>query len=192
MKHFIFASSGSVYGIKEEEKVTEDLPLVPISTYNKTKMVAERVFLSYADRMQVHCIRPATVCGLSPRMRLDVSVNMFTYQALKNQKITITKKAASRLKNIIENEEDGNKGIRVTIDTGGCSGMSYKITFEGEQKEFDKVFDSHGVTIFCDVKSWIYVRGCEIDFSTDLLNGGFKVNNPNATRTCGCGISFSA
>ena len=89
-------------------------------------------------------------------------------------------------------EEDGNKGIRVTIDTGGCSGMSYKITFEGEQKEFDKVFDSHGVTIFCDVKSWIYVRGCEIDFSTDLLNGGFKVNNPNATRTCGCGISFSA
>ena len=51
---------------------------------------------------------------------------------LKNQKITITKKAASRLKNIIENEEDGNKGIRVTIDTGGCSGMSYKITFESE------------------------------------------------------------
>ena len=89
LKHFIFASSGSVYGIKEEEKVTEDLPLVPISTYNKTKMVAERVFLSYSDRMQVHCIRPATVCGLSPRMRLDVSVNMFTYQALKNQKITV-------------------------------------------------------------------------------------------------------
>ena len=82
--------------------------------------------------------------------------------------------------------------IRDRIDTGGCSGMSYKITFENEKNEFDKVFDSHGITIFCDVKSWIYVRGCEIDFSTDLLNGGFKVNNPNATRTCGCGISFSA
>ena len=89
VKHFIFASSGSVYGVKKEDKVTEDLPLVPISTYNKTKMVAERVFLSYSGRMQVHCIRPATVCGLSPRMRLDVSVNMFTYQALKNQKITV-------------------------------------------------------------------------------------------------------
>jgi len=66
------------------------------------------------------------------------------------------------------------------------------VKFESEKKEFDKIFESHGVTIFCDVKSWIYVRGCEIDFSTDLLNGGFKVNNPNATRTCGCGISFSA
>ena len=89
IKHFIFASSGSVYGIKDEEKVTEDLPLVPISVYNKTKMVAERVFLSYSDKMQVHCIRPATVCGLSPRMRLDVSVNMLTFQALKNKRITV-------------------------------------------------------------------------------------------------------
>tara|TARA_Y100000589_G_scaffold290518_1_gene293271 strand:+ start:1254 stop:2204 length:951 start_codon:yes stop_codon:yes gene_type:complete len=87
--HFIFASSGSVYGIKEEKKVTEDLPLVPISVYNKTKMVAERVFLSYQDKLKVHCIRPATVCGLSPRMRLDVSVNMLTFQALINKKITV-------------------------------------------------------------------------------------------------------
>ena len=71
VKHFLFASSGSVYGVKDEPLVTEDLPLVPISVYNKTKMVAERVFLSYVNEMQVHCIRPATVCGLSPRMRLD-------------------------------------------------------------------------------------------------------------------------
>ena len=89
VKQFLFASSGSVYGVKEEPKVTEDLTLVPISVYNKTKMVAERVFLSYANQMQVHCIRPATVCGLSPRMRLDVSVNMLTYQALKNGRITV-------------------------------------------------------------------------------------------------------
>ena len=89
VKHLLFASSGSVYGLKEEPNVTEDLPLVPISVYNKTKMVAERVFLSYANDMQVHCIRPATVCGVSPRMRLDVSVNMLTYQALKNGKITV-------------------------------------------------------------------------------------------------------
>ena len=89
VKHFLFASSGSVYGVKNEPNVTEDLTLVPISVYNKTKMVAERVFLSYADQMQVHCIRPATVCGLSPRMRLDVSVNMLTYQGLKNGKITV-------------------------------------------------------------------------------------------------------
>ena len=89
VKQIIYASSGSVYGIKEEEKVTEELDLVPISVYNKTKMVAERVFLSYSDRLQIHCIRPATVCGLSKRMRLDVSVNLLTFQALRNKKITV-------------------------------------------------------------------------------------------------------
>ena len=107
------------------------------------------------------------------------------------QPITISEKAATRLKNIMQSEESSKKGVRVAIDTGGCSGMSYNITFDGEKKEFDKVYESHGIKIFCDVKSWIYV-GCEIDFSNDLLNGGFKVNNPNANRTCGCGISFSA
>ncbi|MCG2586651.1 NAD(P)-dependent oxidoreductase [Massilia sp. TS11] len=89
VKHFMFASSGSVYGIKDEPQVTEDLTLVPITAYNKTKMVAERVCLSYAGQMHVHCIRPATVCGWSPRMRLDVSVNMLTMQALKNGKMTV-------------------------------------------------------------------------------------------------------
>jgi len=89
VKQFIYASSGSVYGIKEEEHVTEDLDLVPISVYNKTKMVSERVLMSYQDDFKVHCIRPATVCGWSPRMRLDVSVNMFTWQALKNNEMTV-------------------------------------------------------------------------------------------------------
>jgi nucleoside-diphosphate-sugar epimerase len=89
VKQFLFASSGSVYGVKDELQVTEDLTLVPLSAYNKTKMVAERVVLSYAGPMQVHCIRPATVCGYSPRMRFDVSVNMLTWQALKNRKITV-------------------------------------------------------------------------------------------------------
>jgi nucleoside-diphosphate-sugar epimerase len=89
IKQFIYASSGSVYGVKEEEQVTEDLSLEPISEYNKTKMVAERVLLSYADDMAVQIVRPATVCGLSDRMRLDVSVNMLTMQALTNGKITV-------------------------------------------------------------------------------------------------------
>lgn len=89
VKQFIYASSGSVYGVKEEEQVTEDLELKPISEYNKTKMVAERVLLSYANDMAVQIIRPATVCGVSPRMRLDVSVNMLTMQALRNKVITV-------------------------------------------------------------------------------------------------------
>ena len=89
IKHFIYASSGSVYGVKDEEQVTEDLSLEPISEYNKTKMVSERVLLSYSDDMTVQIVRPATVCGLSKRMRLDVSVNMLTMQALTNGLITV-------------------------------------------------------------------------------------------------------
>ena len=89
VKSFIYASSGSVYGVKAEDNITEDLPLDPISEYNKTKMVAERVMLSYTDNMNVQIVRPATVCGFSPRMRLDVSVNMLTMQALTNKKITV-------------------------------------------------------------------------------------------------------
>ena len=89
VKNFIFASSGSVYGIQKNKKVTEELPLVPLSVYNKTKMIAERVLLSYGNRIKIHCIRPATVCGYSPRMRLDVSVNMFVFQALKFKSMSI-------------------------------------------------------------------------------------------------------
>ncbi len=86
---FIYASSGSVYGVKEEEQVTEDLELKPISGYNKTKMVSERVLQSYTGDMKVQALRPATVCGLSPRMRLDVSVNLLTMAALTKGEITV-------------------------------------------------------------------------------------------------------
>ena len=89
VKRFIYASSGSVYGVKEEAQVTEELELKPISEYNKTKMVGERVLLSYQDDMAVQIVRPATVCGYSPRMRLDVSVNLLTMQALSKGKITV-------------------------------------------------------------------------------------------------------
>lgn len=89
VKQFILASSGSVYGVKDEAEVTEELSLVPISDYNKTKMISERVLMSYQDKVCVQILRPATVCGYSPRMRLDLSVNMLTMQALANGKITV-------------------------------------------------------------------------------------------------------
>ena len=86
VKQFILSSSGSVYGVKEEPQVTEEVSLVPISDYNKTKMISERVLLSYKDRIIIQIVRPATVCGYSPRMRLDLSWNMLTVQALANGK----------------------------------------------------------------------------------------------------------
>lgn len=89
IRRFIYASSASVYGVKTEEQVTEELSLEPISEYNKTKMIAERVLLSYAPALIPQIVRPATVCGFSPRQRLDVSVNMLTMQALTNGRITV-------------------------------------------------------------------------------------------------------
>ncbi len=89
VKHFIYASSGSVYGVKDEPKVTEELSLVPISDYNKTKMISERILMSYMSSIPITIVRPATICGYSPRMRLDLSVNMLTMQALTKGKITV-------------------------------------------------------------------------------------------------------
>lgn len=96
VKQFIFASSGSIYGVKDEPEVTEELPPTPISTYNKTKMVAERVLMSYKEQMLVQCLRPGTVCGYSPRMRMDVLANMLTIEALTQGEITICGGAQQR------------------------------------------------------------------------------------------------
>ena len=89
IKKFIYASSGSVYGIKKEKKVTENLSLVPISDYNKTKMIAENVIESYKNYFRYYLIRPGTVYGYSKRMRLDLMINILCFQALTKKEITI-------------------------------------------------------------------------------------------------------
>ena len=109
-----------------------------------------------------------------------------------NEQITLTKNAAKRVNAILTGEGKKDYFLRVNVSGGGCSGMSYNLTFDNEEKEFDKLYESRCVKIVCDIKSWFYVKGTEIDFSDDLLSGGFKLNNPNANRTCGCGTSFSA
>lgn len=89
VQKFIFASSGSVYGIKKEKEVHEKLELIPISDYNKTKMIAERVILSYEKHFKTYIFRPGTVFGYSPRMRLDLMINILVFQALTKKKITV-------------------------------------------------------------------------------------------------------
>ena len=89
LKKIIYASSGSVYGVKKEKQVTEKLDLNPISIYNKTKMTAERILLSYKDFLNPYILRPATVCGYSDRMRLDLTVNILTYSALSKREISV-------------------------------------------------------------------------------------------------------
>ncbi len=89
IRKILYASSGSVYGIKKENKVTEELKLEPLSLYNKVKMVTERVILSYQNKIIPFIIRPSTVCGYSPRMRLDLTVNILTFNALNNNIINV-------------------------------------------------------------------------------------------------------
>tara|TARA_B110000438_G_C15616402_1_gene564532 strand:+ start:328 stop:684 length:357 start_codon:yes stop_codon:yes gene_type:complete len=106
--------------------------------------------------------------------------------------VTLTNNAAKRVNAILTGEKKDGYFLRVSVVGGGCSGMSYNLSFDNKEGEFDKIYDCNGIKVVCDVKSWFYVKGTEIDFSNDLLSGGFKLNNPNANRTCGCGTSFSA
>ena len=110
----------------------------------------------------------------------------------KNAQIFVTKKAAKRLKAVMSAEGKSDHFLRMSVDSGGCSGMNYKMDFDNHQKDYDKVFESNGLKVVCDLKSWLYLKNISIDYSDDMLNGGFKIENPNAERTCGCGTSFSA
>ena len=111
---------------------------------------------------------------------------------LKNSQIYVTKKAVKRLKAVMASEGKDDYYLRMSVDSGGCSGMNYKMDFDKNMKNFDKMFETNGLKVVCDLKSWLYLQDITIDYSDDMLNGGFKIENPNAERTCGCGTSFSA
>ena len=113
-------------------------------------------------------------------------------QDFQNATITVTGKAVQQLKTAMKAAGDENQILRMSVEGGGCSGMTYQMDFDDQQSEFDKVFESNGLKIICDLKSWLYLKDIEVDYSDDLLNGGFQIKNPNADRTCGCGTSFSA
>ena len=110
-----------------------------------------------------------------------------------SNEITLTEKARSEVKKIIEaNKIPETYGLRVGVKGGGCSGLSYSLGFDSEARDNDKMLEIDGVRIFVDPKSLFYLSGTQLDF-TDGLNGrGFVFNNPNATKTCGCGSSFGA
>lgn len=106
--------------------------------------------------------------------------------------ITITDKAKSKIEHLmLENSLDQNYFLRVAVQGGGCSGLSYKLDFDNESKPGDQFFEDKGLKVALDMKSFLYLAGTELDFSDGLNGKGFNFHNPNASRTCGCGESFS-
>ena len=107
--------------------------------------------------------------------------------------ISVSDTAKNKVQNLME--EDGfnpnTDFVRVGVKSGGCSGLSYDLKFDKNQKETDKVFESNGIKIIVDTKSFLYLIGTTLEYSGGLNGTGFVFRNPNANRTCGCGESFS-
>ncbi|MBB6632698.1 iron-sulfur cluster insertion protein ErpA [Cohnella thailandensis] len=104
--------------------------------------------------------------------------------------ISITETAGEKIQEMLAAEELPNLFLRIGVQEGGCSGFSYGMGFDDEQHEDDQVLDVRGMKVVVDSESMRYLRGLEIDFKESAMGGGFTMNNPNATRTCGCGSSF--
>ena len=104
--------------------------------------------------------------------------------------VTLSELASQQIRSMLAREDDGDsKGLRVFIEQGGCSGMKYSMTFD-IFRDGDTVAEKNGMKVFVDNISIDYLNGAVIDFSEDLTGGGFKITNPNARQSCGCGKSF--
>lgn len=110
----------------------------------------------------------------------------------KNLDLGLTESAVAQIKKLVARDARANCGLRIAVTDGGCSGYSYKLDFDNQQRPDDLVLDRDGVTLYIDDGSAPYLAGTVIDFVGGLYGGGFKFTNPNATATCGCGTSFSA
>ena len=168
---FIYASSGSIYGVKQEVEVVESLPLEPISDFNKSKMVAERVLLSYRDRMHVQIVRPATVCGLSPRMRLDVLVNRLTMQALTLGRITVVGGEQIRPNIHIE---DLCRWYVFMLDYPGATTGVFNAGFEN--LSIQSIAERVAEKVDCDITVTASQDPCSYRLNSDKLrNTGFEL-----------------
>jgi iron-sulfur cluster assembly protein len=105
--------------------------------------------------------------------------------------IRVTEKAQKEIKKIMnDNNVPESYGLRVGVKGGGCSGLTYTLNFDETSKEGDSIIESNDIKIFVDGKSLFYLLGTELDFSDGLNGRGFRFNNPNVTKSCGCGESF--
>ena len=105
--------------------------------------------------------------------------------------VTLTEAAAVKARELLEKTESPADALRVRVIDGGCSGMRYELLFDGETGETDSVFEQHGLRVVVDGESATFLADTTIDFVDDLNESGFKIENPNASTTCGCGESFA-
>lgn len=106
--------------------------------------------------------------------------------------ITITDKAKNKIETLMQESPMGaDQFLRVSVKSGGCSGLTYNIDFDNAPKSDDQFFEDKGIKIALDMKSFLYLAGTELDFTDGLTGKGFAFNNPNASRSCACGESFS-
>ncbi len=105
--------------------------------------------------------------------------------------ITLTESAAGKVKELIAQEGDDSLMLRVAVRPGGCSGFSYEMFFDTDKSSDDVIAEVQGVQVVVDPSSAQLLKGATLDYSDGLQGAGFSINNPNATRTCGCGQSFS-
>ncbi len=106
------------------------------------------------------------------------------------ESITLTDAAAEMVKNLLEQKEVPDHGLRVFVAGGGCSGMQYGMALEAEPRPYDHVIEKSGVKVFIDPTSMMYLNNATIDYEDSIMGGGFKIDNPNAVSSCGCGSSF--
>jgi len=106
--------------------------------------------------------------------------------------IQMTEKAVGKVKELLSAEDKQGFGLRVAIHGGGCSGFQYGLTFENSEKPNDQILEFNGLKVYVDAMSGMYLDGVKIDYVDSLDGSGFKIDNPNASGTCGCGHSFQA
>ena|SRR3989338_6953922 len=105
--------------------------------------------------------------------------------------IQLSDVAKNEVQRLIAAQNKPGVFLRASVKGGGCSGLTYDVHFDDKQGEYDRVFEANGVKVVCDSKSLVYLDGMTIDYSTDLVGGGFRFINPNAKGSCGCGTSFA-
>ncbi|HLF28429.1 MAG TPA: iron-sulfur cluster insertion protein ErpA [Anaerolineae bacterium] len=104
--------------------------------------------------------------------------------------VAVSPAAADKLQKLLSEKNIADYGLRVFVAGGGCSGLQYGMAFEKEAREFDTTVEAHGIRLYIDPTSVQYLEGASIDYVDNLMGGGFRIENPNAVSTCGCGHSF--